>query len=461
MKIKRLFLLLFLISRLWGQGPNIAHYYNPETELSWARCSLYLEGGSSLDLPFLPVVSRNFHRAPLGTHNYSKRVDIDSRIVFIGNGIFLNDQVNCYEGRRFDYTSGEIDVSGRAVLFCYDFPDRIEEQYGKEAPLRKRIADAELRGASAVVLFSFKKENPFLLISYDREADIPKIPVITIAKRSALHIFQSAGIGGESFIREWQESGKPPESSGLISRIRLQMDSDFEEIETENFLFRFRNEVISDMNMREIAEVNEKALRFLFGLFKGDGELRWKKLFAVYFRDYDTKLFFTHHWGSGLASDEGMFIVHKGEVPDYALAAHENAHILAGMNWGSSTSFLNEGVGKYAEAMASEKNKNHLQTIRFMKENKLFPLEEMLDFQIGISGLKTDVGYPAAGSFVGFLIENYGLKAFKKVFALENRTKEERKKKSSWETAYGKPLQHLEKEWHHWLENTKKRENLY
>jgi hypothetical protein len=451
MRFRHLFLFLLLIGELWGQGPNTAYYYNPQTELSWARCTLYLEGGSQLKIPFLPVVSGNFQRAPLGTHNYSKDIDVDSRLVFIGNGIFLDDQVNCYFGRRSDYTLGKIDISGRVVLFCYDFPDKIEEQYGKNAPLKKRIVDAELRGASAVILFSFEKKDPFLMISFDNESDIPKIPVITIAKETAIHILQSAGYDSETFIREWHESGKPPGSSVLISRILLQIESDFEKIETENFLFRFRKEVIPYNSMQEIAEVNEKALRFLLRLFKGDGELRWEKLFAVYFKDYDTKLFFTHHWGSGLASGEGIFIVHKGKVPDFALAVHENAHILAHINWGGSTSFLNEGVGKYAEAMASDKNKNHLQTLRFMEEKKLFPLEDMLDFQIGRTGLKTDVGYPAAGSFVGFLIEKYGLRAFKEVFALENRTKKERENADSWNAAYGKSLHDLEKEWHRWL----------
>ncbi len=44
--------------------------------------------------------------------------------------------------------------------------------------------------------------------------------------------------------------------------------------------------------------------------------------------------------------------------------------------------------------------------------------------------------YLLAGSFVGFLIERYGLEDFKKLY--EN---------GSYEEAYGKPLAALEKEW--------------
>lgn len=144
-------------------------------------------------------------------------------------------------------------------------------------------------------------------------------------------------------------------------------------------------------------------------------------------------------------------MVHRGGVPDIALAAHENAHILSKLNWGDSTSFMNEGVGKYAEAMAAGDNRNDLQTVAFLKENKLFPLEDMLGFQIGITGLKTDVGYPAAGSFVGFLIRSCGLQTFKEAFRLENRNFEEKASQDTWQKAYGKSIQELEKEWLSWL----------
>jgi len=75
----------------------------------------------------------------------------------------------------------------------------------------------------------------------------------------------------------------------------------------------------------------------------------------------------------------------------------------------------------------------------------------MVDFNIGSSGLKTQVGYPASGSFVAFLMETYGLEAMKKVTQLEGRSPKERKKTDSWQKSFGKHLSELEKEWLYWL----------
>jgi hypothetical protein len=48
-------------------------------------------------------------------------------------------------------------------------------------------------------------------------------------------------------------------------------------------------------------------------------------------------------------------------------------------------------------------------------KGKLFPLGEMAKISIG-SDARTDVAYPAAGSFVQFLIERYSLKKLKEIY---------------------------------------------
>lgn len=105
-------------------------------------------------------MSGKFKRAPLGTNNFSKNIDIDSNIVFIGNGIVKKYAWNCYQEKKGKNISGEIDVTGKIVLFCYDFPDSIEEKTGKLVPLKSRIAEAKSRNARAVIVFSSKKEYP-------------------------------------------------------------------------------------------------------------------------------------------------------------------------------------------------------------------------------------------------------------------------------------------------------------
>lgn len=182
-------ILLFLVSLpLKAQGPRPAYYFHPATVLAWAECHICLKGGSEQKLPFLPVILTGFQRAPLGTDNYSRDIQVEAPLVFAGNGISKKDIWDCYRGRRDDYTIGEIDLAGKAVLFCCDFPDKIEEKAGKDIQLNKRIAEAADRKAAAVVLFSFKNEYPFLMVSYDREEAIPRIPAISITRAYASSI---------------------------------------------------------------------------------------------------------------------------------------------------------------------------------------------------------------------------------------------------------------------------------
>ncbi|MGB7295073.1 MAG: DUF3471 domain-containing protein [Candidatus Aminicenantales bacterium] len=429
----------------WAQGPKKEYFYNAAMELTWAKGEIYQAGGSKLKISFLPVISQ---RAPLGTDNYSRDIAVDAPLVFIGNGIVKDDEWNSYRGRRLDYTTGDIDVSGKAVIFCYDFPDKLEEKLKAEFILEKRIAEAAQRKAAAVILFSAQEEFPFLVARFPQGAEIPQIPAITVTKSSVHDFFLgNVDVGDASLLQKWRESGVPPEPVELNSRVRLRIDGAFPKVETENFLLRARSPEVPGDSLEKIAGVNELALKGLRECFRDDQGLKWKKSLVVYFRDYDSKVFYTHHWGRGLSSDEGSYMIHSGGIPDIGLAAHENAHMLIGSNWGESTSFLSEGIGRYAEAQASKKDMNDQRVVQFLRSGELFPLEDMLTFLIGTGGLKTEVGYPASGSFVDFLIQKYGLNALKEAYALERRTEEEKEKDDTWRRVFGKSIQDLEKDW--------------
>jgi|GEM_PF-1331490 len=443
---------LMLTSRAETQGPQTSYFFHPMTELPWASCFLYHSGGSRQKIPFLPVVNMNFYRAPLGIGNYLRDAVADGSLVFIGNGIVIDGEWNSYIGRRHDISIGEIDVTDKIVFFCFDAPDIYQEKFGKKFPLSKKIKEAADRKAAAVVLFSSRQDYPFLMVQYQNESEIPDIPVITISRESALNIFAASGCFDASVIDEWEKTRTPPQSMELITRMKLEIQGAFARIETDNFILSYPRGSYSDGDMKQIANLNEKSLQFLFKIFNDGEKIKWDKLFTAFFPGYDSKLFYTRHWGRGLACKEGIFNFFEGGVPDYGLIVHENMHILTRINWSSNTpSFLAEGIAMYAEALATDKQKNHLRTAEFLKEGKLFPLEEMTGFMIGVSGLKTDVGYPAGGSFTGFLIEKYGLNSFKEAYALEGRIPEEREKDDTWKRVYGKDLRSLEEEWLRWL----------
>jgi hypothetical protein len=454
---------LLLPSSTWAQGPNPAYYYHPDTDLTWAKCFIVMEGNSQLKIPFYPVVTSGIRRAPMGIGNYDQDILVEGPVVFVGNGIVKEELWNSYRGRRRNYTSGDIDVAGKVVLFCYDFPDKIHKEVRREIPLSVRIQEAASRNAAAVVVFSHRDQSPFLMVNFSKEAEIPNTPAIAINEKSFLDILLcDFDVDGASILKKWEETGEPPHAVELSAKIRIKIEGNFAKAETKNFLIRFRKDVFSEEEMEETVKVNEKSLRFLLDCFKADKDLLWKRLFVVYFRDFDSKVFYTHHMGWGKAGEEGVFMIYKGGgVPDFGLAVHENTHILTRLNWGDSTSFINEGLGMYTEALATDKDKNHLRVIQFLIENNLFPLGEMVNFNIGPSGLKTLVGYPASGSFIAFLMDRYGLHSVKDVTGLEGRSSQEKKKMDSWGKAFGKTSQELEKEWLYWLKNRYQVEDKY
>jgi len=432
-----IFFQIFLqLSSLLAQGPKLSFLFDPHTELPWASCYVYLEGGSKRKIPFFPMI--NYKGSPCGINKYTNDVQINAPIVFAGNGIVKKDVSNCYNN---------LDISGKVVMFCYDFPDSTHANLEKEISKEKRIDEAVSRGAAALILFSVNENYPFLKYNDTTLSNIPEIPIIGINKLAAEAIFSCAGRNAENIFQKWESSGIF-KSEEFICKISLHINGKFSNIETENFNFVFREDLIPQNKMRELVEVNEKTVKLILDLFKTE-HLIWKKSFVAYFRDYDSKLFYVGHWGRGFSFDGGTFIVYDGEIPDLGLAAHENAHTLIRTNWGGSSSFMIEGFGKYVEAKVVNENKNHLKIIDLLKSGELVPLEKLVSLNIG-SDPNTYIAYPAAGSFIDYLIQSYGLSKVKSAYQMGGGQKENIGDET-WIMSFQNPLETLEKSWLIWL----------
>lgn len=431
-----LFQIILQSSMLFSQGPKLSYLFDPHTQLPWASCHVYLEGGSKRKIPFFPMI--NYKGAPCGTYKYTRDIQVNEPIVFAGNGIVKENTFNCYD---------DLDIQDKVVMFCNDFPDSIHADLEKEISKETRVDEAVARGAAAIVMFSMTDEYPFLKYFDTALSSIPEIPVIGINKSAAQAIFACAGMDAEEIFHIWESTGKF-KTQEFICKLSLNIHGKFNTIETENFTFVFRKELIPQEKMEELVKVNEKSVQVILELFKTEGMV-WKKSFAAYFRDYDSKLFYVGHWGRGFSFDGGTFIVYDGEVPDLGLAAHENAHTLISANWGGSNSFMTEAFGKYVEAKATDINRNHNRAIEFHNSGELLPLNQLVSMNIG-SDPYTYMAYPAAGSFIDYLITTYGLgkvKAAYKTVGQKGKAGED-----AWKNTFNHPLETLEKNWLTWLE---------
>jgi hypothetical protein len=412
-----------------SQGPELPYFYTGKAHLPWAEGSLKFKSGSSIKTGFFPLAGST--SGPYGTNSYTSDVFIDKQLVFVPS-----------IHHRKGYDDQAVEIKERVVLYCPELEQFSENKLTATENINQLINE----GVSAIALFSIKEENPFFdveNICFPKE----EIPIISLDRSTAFTMLYANGYDLESVKRTISE-GKLPVMKEPIFNFHFSFKGNFDKIETEHCTIRFNKNILDSTAAIKIADNNEKALRFLYHFFAEINPVKERQL-ITYFSDYDEKLFYTNHWGKGLAAGKaGIFSIYDEESNDYALAVHELTHILFHNNWGRQSSFLNEGIAMYAEAESVKSDNSNVVakksdqiTKNFLENGKLLPIEKLAELQIGADNDFTQMGYAASGSFVRFLITKYGQKSFLDLW----------KSESQWKSIYGKELQELEKEWHKWL----------
>jgi phosphohistidine swiveling domain-containing protein len=381
---------IVLSFHVFAQGPRLSYFHNPRTELSWASCYIHFDKGSKQKIGFFPTINEKTN-CPMGIENYSKNIDIDKALVFLGV-----DLAGTFEQGQ------SIDIKDKIVMLNHSSNDK-ENTTLVTSFLEKKIKYAIENKAAGIVIVSNNNDNPLYIVNLDKE-----IPVITITKKTLLLILESAGVGYKE-IAPSKSDDKISDQTELPVKLKLKIDGKFKCIETAKFKYNYLPDLITEAEINQQMKINEQSVEFLLKLFK-ELDLEWNKENIYYFSNYDSKIFYTGYWGIGFSCDAGVYNVFFNKDASYSLSVHENTHSLLRKNSLTFSSFFDEGIARYAEAMATNKHLNNKKTIEFLRNQKLFSLEKMLDFNIGKNKEETEMGYPASGSFVEFLIEKYGLK---------------------------------------------------
>lgn len=423
--LKRIFITIILhlltFNLAMSQGPDLSYYLDGNTTLKWANAQISFRSGSSRKIPFFPLVDSR--RSIYGTDNYTKDIKIERKLIFAPSVCNLKN-----------ISESNLNINDKFVLYCYDMESNTDTSYS----IVQKIAEIIRNGAAGIILFSQEDEFPFIKIS-DKSLVNTTTPIISVSKSTANALLSSAGYDTAELWQNW-EQGKAPNVKEPIYSFCLNIKGNFTIIESELCTVRFNNNIVDPVSMEDISKINDKALHFLHQLFK---EINPKKQIEVitYFSDYDEKLFYTSHWGKGLADWNGIFSIVSEGASDYELAVHELTHRMFSQNWNGNSSFLSEGIAMYSQAKATNSYKNHTNTILYITNGTLLPIEKLAKLEIGKDRLYTAMGYSAAGSFVEYLIETEGIEEFLKLW----------KSNQNWENTYNKSLTDLEKEWHRWL----------
>ncbi len=176
-------------------------------------------------------------------------------------------------------------------------------------------------------------------------------------------------------------------------------------------------------------------------------------ILALY-SDPESKRHDTRHIGDGLARGNNMVEIY-GKIDPY----HELTHVLAG-RLGDPPAILNEGLAVYvSESMGADALKQlgspglklDDAVAAHQKQGQFILLDELFTFtDIGPDSSRPTISYPEAGSFVKFLILNYGLEKFRQAYkSLENGDSADtiRKNREAFRTIYGKFPADMERGW--------------
>jgi hypothetical protein len=425
------FVLLFGSTDALGQGPAPSYFHDLGSEIPWAECVAYQPGGSSQKIPFIPAIVTAPVRAPAGTQGYSRDVRFDSDLVFLGEG----------PAEDRSYTGTVPDFDGSVAL--------ISLQSSSSASLEERVMTLARRGAVGVAVFPKDRRVFYPALKPELTKGFEDlVPVIALSHETARRLFAAHSPLGEEDLQRWMDSGEVPRLERFVPRLRCSFEGRFRRLESHRILLLSRRSAIDEAESAELFSVNERSAAFLLDLFASSG-ITWTRTPTVYFRGYDTKVFYTLHWGRGLANATGSYLLHSGQ-PDFGLVVHEHTHSLFDRGWGETASFLTEGLAMYAQARATDPMLCH-QGTREMRENGTsVPLEDLLEHEIGTRGKATDFGYPAAGSFVEFLLQQGGMSKFEKLYK-EARPGPDLDLGRLLHKIYGASVSELEAAWLSWL----------
>lgn len=241
---------------------------------------------------------------------------------------------------------------------------------------------------------------------------------------------------------------RPPRLERFVQRLRCFFEGRFRRLESPEILLLSRQSALDEAESAELLRVNERSVSFLLDLFDDSG-ITWTRTPTVYFRGHDAKVFYTLHWGEAFANATGSYLLYSGQ-PDFGLVVHEHTHSLFDRGWGETVSFLTEGLAMYAQAQATDPMLCHKRTRELRENGVSVPLENLLDHDIGNPGIATDFGYPAAGSFIEFLLQHGGLPKFEKLYR-EAQPSPDVDLGNLLVEIYGATVSELEAAWISWL----------
>ncbi len=126
------------------------------------------------------------------------------------------------------------------------------------------------------------------------------------------------------------------------------------------------------------------------------------------------------------------------------IGEHEDTHFLS-LPLGLSIFLFCEGLAQFMERNLFGKDIDIISK-ELLKQNKLYSIKDLVDNK-NWEKVEPEIIYPEAGSFVRFLINNYGLDEFKEIYHKLSRLNDFQENLKIIKDGFGKSIKELEKDW--------------
>lgn len=400
------------VKTLMAQVPPNSFYHDRSSILPYAKLTATREDGSKNQIPFTLLI---VNKSPTGISDFSNDIDLYGKLVFAGNGIV--------DPRANQNIYGNYNLAGRIPLIVYNYPLDFQSRIGEKSDLHVRAYEAEIRGATALVVFGFPDSDGWKSPFVELPETIPpiSIPVVLISFSEADALLRSSDIELDSKGRD-METVIPDTPLELPVDININIKGDFESIISDHFTINYLPGLLNSRRMSRYVNDMESAVTYSSEFLKLDS-LENLSINTTYFPDYTSLRFYTN-----ISKNNSMDYDKRYEVFSVIQGLshpiqNEYYHIVSDISttvlikaFGVKDTYISAGFGSMLgdnAAGSSGSDINRL-TAQWISEGQIIPLASIFiepDYGITPESEKLII---ETGSFLKFLYLNYGFDKFRK-----------------------------------------------
>jgi len=220
--------------------------------------------------------------------------------------------------------------------------------------------------------------------------------------------------------------------------------------ESSHYIFRYFTDSLAEKDIEKIIIRQENTFKKILSFLNLPAPREKIKYYLYPNREIKRNLMGDDWYAQAIYND---FIIHAlYSETDKVIGEHEDTHLLS-LPWGLSVGFIQEGLAEYMVGH-SWRGESLDQKSREGLKNKIpIFVTSMMFHQVWLN-TPDDIAvyyYAYAGSFVSFLVNQFGKEKFEELYKNTNRKFSAKKNTNVFNSIYNKPLEDIEDNWKRYI----------